>query len=86
MSRSWSANWRSSEHGQELGRNVSEIEISVGALDSIAHRTFEDAGEMAAMGATLITLALSGPDYHISVVPDWLEWRDARNAGSNERA
>ena len=72
------------DHAQAVGRDVSEIEISVGLLDRIADRTSKDADEMVARGATLFTLGLSGPGYDITVVPDWLAWRDATNAGRTE--
>jgi len=67
------------DHARAVGRDMSEIEISVGVLDSIAHRTTADADRFHAMGATLFTVGLSGPDYDLSVVPDWLAWRDQKN-------
>jgi hypothetical protein len=64
-----------------VGRDVSEIEISVGVLDTAAPaRTLQDADELHELGATLFTLGLNGPDYDISVVPEWLAWRDQKNA------
>jgi len=49
-------------------------------LDSIANRSIQDADELHSMGTTLFTIGLSGPDYDISIVPDWLAWRDQKNA------
>src|SRR4029079_4702349 len=66
------------EHGRAVDRDVSQIEISAGVLDSIANRSFQDADELHAMGTTLFTIGLSGPDYDLSVVPDWLAWRDQK--------
>ena len=68
------------EHGRAIGRDTSEIEISTAVLDSIAHRSFPDADELHQMGATLFTIGLSGPDYDLTVVADWLAWRDQTNA------
>ena len=31
-------------------------------------------------GTTLFTLGISGPDYDLAPVEDWLAWRDAKNA------
>ncbi|MGN6127368.1 MAG: LLM class F420-dependent oxidoreductase [Humibacter sp.] len=67
------------EHARAVGRDMSEIEVSVGVLDSIAHRTTADADQFHSMGATLFTVGLSGPDYDLSVVSDWLAWRDQKN-------
>ena len=38
------------------------------------------ADRLLAAGATLVTLAINGPRYDLSAVPEWLDWRDARNA------
>ncbi|PWC08345.1 LLM class F420-dependent oxidoreductase [Mycetocola zhujimingii] len=67
-------------HASVVGRNMAEIEISVGVLDSIADVSFADADRMRQLGASLFTIGLSGPNYDLSVVPDWLAWRDERNA------
>ena len=37
------------------------------------------------MGTTLFTLGLSGPEYDLAVVPDWLAWRDQKNARQRRR-
>ena len=63
------------EHGRTVGRDTSEIEISTELRD----RTVEDADEFFALGATLFTVGLSGPDYDLAGVRKWLAWRDAKN-------
>ena len=67
------------EHGRAIDRDTSQIEISAGVLDSIAHRSLADADELHQMGTTLFTIGLSGPDYDLAVVADWLAWRDHKN-------
>ena len=64
------------EHGEAVGRDVSEIEIST----ELRGRTTDDADAMHALGTTLFTLGISGPDYDLAPVADWLAWRDAQNA------
>jgi hypothetical protein len=31
------------------------------------------------LGFTLFTLGISGPDYDLGMLTQWLKWRDARN-------
>jgi probable F420-dependent oxidoreductase len=64
------------EHGAVVGRDVSEIEIST----ELRERTPAQADELVALGATLFTLGLSGPDYDLASTREWLAWRDAHNA------
>jgi probable F420-dependent oxidoreductase len=64
------------EHGAEVGRDVSEIEISTELRD----RTVAQAEEVRALGTTLFTIGISGPDYDLAPVIDWLAWRDSINA------
>ncbi|MDN4486912.1 LLM class F420-dependent oxidoreductase [Demequina sp. SYSU T00039] len=63
------------EHGRAVGRDVSEIEIST----EVSRMTEAQAGELHALGATLFTIGLSGPDYDVSRVEPWLAWRDRLN-------
>lgn len=63
------------EHGRAVGRDISEIEIST----DISNSTVHEADERYAVGATLFTLGISGPDYDLSAVGDWLAWRDEKN-------
>jgi alkanesulfonate monooxygenase SsuD/methylene tetrahydromethanopterin reductase-like flavin-dependent oxidoreductase (luciferase family) len=64
------------EHGAAVGRDTSEIEIST----ELRGRSAEQADELHALGATLFTIGLSGPDYDLAPVRDWLSWRDGLNA------
>ena len=62
------------EHGEAVGRDVSEIEVSNelrGADEATADALLE-------AGVTLFTLGLSGPEYDIAQVKRWLTWRDAQ--------
>lgn len=60
------------EHGAAVGRDVREIEISV----ELRERTMVEADALRAVGATLFTLALDGPTFDMSLVREWLGWRD----------
>ena len=64
------------EHGAAVGRDTSQIETST----ELRNRTPEQADEFVALGATLFTLGISGPDYDLSPVKDWLAWRDHHNS------
>ncbi len=64
------------EHGAEVGRDTSRIEIST----ELRSRTPEQADEFVALGASLFTLGITGPDYDLAPVRDWLAWRDSRNS------
>ena len=64
------------EHGAAVGRDVSEIEIST----EIGKRSIDEVEAQYALGATLFTIGITGPDYDLSGIPDWLAWRDSKNA------
>ena len=64
------------EHGAAVGRDVSEIEIST----EIGKRTIDEVEAQYALGATLFTIGITGPDYDLAGVSDWLDWRDGKNA------
>ncbi len=64
------------EHGRDVGRDTSEIEISV----ELRQRDEAEADELIALGASLFTLGISGPDYDLAPVKRWLAWRDSRNS------
>jgi probable F420-dependent oxidoreductase len=64
------------EHGAAVGRDTSEIEVSV----ELSRKSPEDADELHAVGATLFTVGISGPNHNLARVRDWLAWRDEKNA------
>jgi probable F420-dependent oxidoreductase len=63
------------QHGQDVGRDVSEIEVST----ELRTLTEVEADELHDLGTTLFTLGISGPDYPRDAVKRWLAWRDATN-------
>jgi probable F420-dependent oxidoreductase len=60
------------EHGRAVGRDTSEIETSI----EVRNRTMAEADELRGLGATLFTLGISGPEYDLGAVREWLAWRD----------
>ena len=64
------------EHGEAVGRDVSEIELS----SESRTKDLRVADELGELGVSLFTLGISGPDYDLGVVREWLAWRDAQNA------
>ncbi|MES2093104.1 MAG: LLM class F420-dependent oxidoreductase [Actinomycetota bacterium] len=62
-------------HGEVVGRDVSQIEIST----ELRGRTPGQADELHALGTTLFTIGISGPNYDLAPVRDWLSWRDGKN-------
>ncbi|WP_411722467.1 LLM class F420-dependent oxidoreductase [Mycetocola sp.] len=60
-------------HGEAVGRDVSEIEIST----ELRGRNEATAEELLALGTTMFTLGLSGPHHDIASVRRWLAWRDS---------
>ncbi|BDZ64345.1 LLM class F420-dependent oxidoreductase [Agromyces mangrovi Wang et al. 2018] len=67
-------------HADAVGRDVAEIEVSAGVVDTIAHRTFAEADDLHALGARIFTLGLDGDGYDASLVSEWLAWRDEVNS------
>ena len=63
------------DHCAAVGRDLSEIEVSV-EPDEPAQ-----AAQLHAAGATLFTVQISGPDFSLEPVRAMLAWRDAVNAG-----
>ncbi|HJE92024.1 MAG TPA: LLM class flavin-dependent oxidoreductase, partial [Dietzia timorensis] len=64
------------EHGKAVGRDTSEIEIST----EVGKREVEEVEQVRALGASLFTVGLSGPDYDVDAVRKWIAWRDEQNA------
>jgi hypothetical protein len=60
----------------KVGRDPADIERSVGVRAGPSRI----AGDLVAAGATHFTLPVSGPDYDLSTVEEWVRWRDTYNA------
>ena len=58
-----------------VGRDLAKIEIST----ELRGRTPAEADELYDLGARLFTIGISGPDYDLAPVTDWLAWRDSKN-------
>jgi probable F420-dependent oxidoreductase len=65
------------DHGAAVGRDVSVVERSVG----VSRPPADVADGLLAAGATFFTVGTSGPDYDLSLVREWVRWRDERAAG-----
>ncbi len=57
----------------EIGRDPSEIERSTGVRPGLDNDQRE---ALYGLGFRQFAIGLSGPDYDLSAVPDWLAWRD----------
>ncbi|MEX1079054.1 MAG: LLM class F420-dependent oxidoreductase [Homoserinimonas sp.] len=64
-------------HGAEVGRDISEIEISTKLVSGM---TVPEADELVALGTSLFTIELRQPEYDLARIRDWLSWRDERNS------
>jgi probable F420-dependent oxidoreductase len=60
------------QHCSDAGRDAGEIEISTGVHGTPA----EVAPPLVELGATLFTVGVSGPDYELSELKKWIDWRD----------
>ena len=66
------------QHCADVGRDPAEIERSVGADRRLGPP--EVAGpRLAALGVTLFTVGVGGPDYDLSDLQSWIEWRNTQN-------
>ncbi|HEY5229884.1 MAG TPA: LLM class F420-dependent oxidoreductase [Galbitalea sp.] len=63
------------DHCATVGRDVTEIEIST----ELRGRSEADAAEQVALGTTLFTIGMTGPDYDLAPVKKWIAWRDSVN-------
>ena len=59
-------------HCSDVGRDPGTIEISV----ELGRKSAAAADELRALGASLFTIGLTGPEYDLAPVHDWLAWRD----------
>ncbi|MBX3098818.1 MAG: LLM class F420-dependent oxidoreductase [Salinibacterium sp.] len=64
------------EHCAAVGRDMTEIEIST----ELGKKDEHYADEIRALGATMFTIGIDGPDYDLTHLKRWLVWRDAQNA------
>ncbi|WP_211659053.1 LLM class F420-dependent oxidoreductase [Phytoactinopolyspora halophila] len=68
------------DHCADVGRDPAEIERSTG-VPALSTSSPEDmAAGLLAAGATLFTIGVSGPNYDLGAVREWVAWRDQRNA------
>jgi len=65
-----------SEHCDDVGRDISEIELS----GEIRNRDAAYADSLHELGTTLFTIGVSGPYADLSGVERWLAWRDEKNS------
>ncbi|MEK8226574.1 LLM class F420-dependent oxidoreductase [Oerskovia sp. M15] len=66
------------KHGATVGRDTASlVERSV----AVSRPPAEVGDELVDLGATLLTVGVSGPDYDLSLVEQWVAWRDARAEG-----
>jgi probable F420-dependent oxidoreductase len=63
-------------HCADVGRDPAEIEISAGTFS----RPDEVGPALRALGVSLFTLEVGGPDYDLSALREWIGWRDAQNS------
>ncbi|WP_169164971.1 LLM class F420-dependent oxidoreductase [Cellulomonas taurus] len=63
------------EHGAAVGRDTASlVERSV----AVSTPPSEDGQPLLDAGVTLFTVGTSGPDYDLSLVEEWVAWRDAQ--------
>lgn len=72
-------------HCADVGRPFEEIEIAAGVggkgRDGLPPQAPEVEGEpLRALGVTLFTINGAGPDFDLSAVKTWINWRDQLNA------
>ncbi|WP_182111514.1 MULTISPECIES: LLM class F420-dependent oxidoreductase [unclassified Actinotalea] len=66
-------------HCADVGRDPTEIERSVGlGTEGVPG---EQADQLVDLGVSLFTVDVSGPDYDLGRLREWISWRDERNAG-----
>jgi probable F420-dependent oxidoreductase len=74
------------EHGEAVGRDTSEIEISTelnrrpaGPTGGGGAPTEDDADALRELGASLFTVGLATAEKDLTPVKKWIAWRDANN-------
>lgn len=71
------------EHCAAVGRDHSTIEHSAGVQGGDLDELLAEAGVLADLGVTLLTVGTSGPDYDLTGAEALCRWRDRRGAGSD---
>jgi len=64
------------EHGRDVGRDTSEIEIST----ELRERSDAEVDQLRELGASLFTIGIPGAEKDLTPVKKWIAWRDAANA------
>jgi probable F420-dependent oxidoreductase len=64
------------EHCAAVGRDPTEIERST----ALPRGGAASAEALLKLGVSLFTIGISGPDYDLSAVPQWINWRNAHNS------
>ena len=63
------------KHCSDVGRDPDDIEFSVGAPQG---RPAQVVQPLLDAGATLFTVGVGGPDFDLTRLKQWLDWRDSR--------
>ncbi len=66
---------------EKEGRDPSAIERSAGVHPHLLDEDLGKADAFVAQGVRQFTLGVGGPDFDLSGVPQWLNWRDRTNEG-----
>jgi probable F420-dependent oxidoreductase len=68
-------------HCASVGRDIGEIEISTGVFGRPAYEgpPAELGPRLRALGVSLFTVGIGGPDYDLRPLRDWIAWRDEQN-------
>jgi probable F420-dependent oxidoreductase len=63
------------QHCADVGRDPAEIEIST----AVSGKPADSAPALRDLGVSLFTVSASGPDYDLSDLRAWIDWRDETN-------
>ena len=68
-------------HCADVGRDPDAIERSSGVPERSPEAAIEGAESLVALGVTLLTIGVNGPDYDLTVAEALCRWRDSRQTG-----
>ena len=68
-------------HCADVGRDPGAIERSSGVPERSPEAAIEGAESLVALGVTLLTIGVNGPDYDLTVAEALCRWRDSRQSG-----